>query len=84
MNSRRHTITSLSIVLLAVTIMSVSGLGQNAYAGGAGMSLSHVLVHRYDPVLELRSFYLASFKPSTIISIMDKNEQHKQKKPVLG
>ena len=40
MNSRRHTITSLSIVLLAVTIMSVSGLGQNAYAGGAGMSLS--------------------------------------------
>jgi len=39
MNSRRHTITSLSIVLLAVTIMSVSGLGQNAYAGGAGMSL---------------------------------------------
>ena len=40
MNSRRHTITSLSIVLLAVTIMSVSVLGQNAYAGGAGMSLS--------------------------------------------
>ena len=40
MNSRRHTITSLSIVLLAVTIMSVSGLGQNAYAGGSGMSLS--------------------------------------------
>jgi len=40
MNSRRHTITSLSIVLLAVTIMSVSGLGQNAYAGGDGMSLS--------------------------------------------
>jgi len=40
MNSRRHTITSLSIVLLAVTIMSVSGLGQNAYAGGAGMALS--------------------------------------------
>ena len=39
MNSRRHTITSLSIVLLAVTIMSVSALGQNAYAG-AGMSLS--------------------------------------------
>jgi len=30
MNSRRHTITSLSIVLLAVTIMSVSVLGQNA------------------------------------------------------
>ena len=40
MNSRRHTITSFSIVLLAVTIMSVSAIGQNAYAGGAGMSLS--------------------------------------------
>jgi len=40
MNSRRHTITSLSIVLLAVTIMSVSAIGQNAYAGGDGMSLS--------------------------------------------
>ena len=40
MNSRRYTITSLSIVLLAVTIMSVSVLGQNAYAGGSGMSLS--------------------------------------------
>jgi len=32
--------TQLSIVLLAVTIMSVSALGQNAYAGGSGMSLS--------------------------------------------
>ena len=40
MNSHRHTITSLSIVLLAVTIMSVSVLGQSAYAGGGGMSLS--------------------------------------------
>ena len=40
MNSRRHTITSLSIVLLAVTIMPVSVLGQSAYAGGSGMSLS--------------------------------------------
>ena len=40
MNSRRHTITSLSIVLLAVTMMSVSVLGQSAYAGGGGMSLS--------------------------------------------
>jgi predicted secreted protein with PEFG-CTERM motif len=40
MNSRRHTIASLSIVLLAVTIMSVSVLGQSAYAGGGGMSLS--------------------------------------------
>ena len=40
MNSLRHTITSLSIVLMAVTIMSVSVLGQSAYAGGAGMGLS--------------------------------------------
>ena len=40
MNSRRYTMTSLSIVLLAVTIMSVSALGQNAYAAGGGMSLS--------------------------------------------
>ena len=40
MNSRRYTMTSLSIVFLAVTIMSVSALGQNAYAAGAGMSLS--------------------------------------------
>ena len=39
MNSRRYAMTSLSIVLLAVTIMSVSALGQNAY-DGAGMSLS--------------------------------------------
>jgi len=39
MNSRRYAMTSLSIVLLAVTIMSVSALGQNAYAG-TGMSLS--------------------------------------------
>jgi len=40
MNSRRYTMTSLSIVFLALTIMSVSAIGQNAYAGGAGMSLS--------------------------------------------
>ena len=40
MNSRRYALTSLSIVLLAVTIMSVSALGQNVYAVGAGMSLS--------------------------------------------
>ena len=40
MNSRRHTITSLSIVLMAVTMLSVSILGQSAYAGGGGMSLS--------------------------------------------
>ena len=39
MNSRRYAMASLSIVLLAVTIVSVSALGQNAYAG-AGMSLS--------------------------------------------
>ena len=32
--------TSLSIVLLAVTIMSVSAIGQNVYAAGGGMSLS--------------------------------------------
>ncbi len=44
MNSRRYTMTSLSIVFLAVTIISVSALGQNAYAAhhmaGPGMSLS--------------------------------------------
>jgi len=40
MNSRRYTMTSLSIVFLAVTIMSVSALGQNVYAAGGGMSLS--------------------------------------------
>ena len=40
MNSRRYAMTSLSIVLLAVTIMSVSALGQNVYAAGSGMSLS--------------------------------------------
>ena len=40
MNSRRYAMASLSIVLLAVTIMSVSALGQNVYAAGAGMSLS--------------------------------------------
>jgi predicted secreted protein with PEFG-CTERM motif len=32
--------TSLSIVFLALTIMSVSAMGQNAYAAGGGMSLS--------------------------------------------
>jgi len=40
MNSRRYTMTSLSIVFLALTIMSVSAMGQNAYAAGGGMSLS--------------------------------------------
>ena len=39
MNSRRHTITSLSIVFLALTIMSVSTFGQNAYAGGMSLSV---------------------------------------------
>jgi len=38
MNSRRYTMTSLSIVFLAVAMISVSALSQNAYA--AGMSLS--------------------------------------------
>ena len=38
MNSRRYTMTSLSIVFLALTIMSVSALGQNAYAGGMSLS----------------------------------------------
>ena len=32
MNSRRYTMTSLSIVFLAITMITVSGLGQNAYA----------------------------------------------------
>jgi len=40
MNSRRYTMTSLSIVFLALTIMSVSALGQNAYAAGPGISVS--------------------------------------------
>ena len=38
MNSRRRAMTSISMVFLAVTILSVSVLGQNAYA--AGMSLN--------------------------------------------
>ena len=42
MKYTKHTITSLSIVFLAVTIMSVSAFGQDAYAGGVdrGMTLS--------------------------------------------
>jgi len=40
MNSRRYTMTSLSIVFLAQSIMSDSAIGQNAYAAGGGMSLS--------------------------------------------
>ena len=39
MNSRRRTMTSISMVFLAVTILSVSALGQNAYAA-VGMSLN--------------------------------------------
>ncbi|SVA36646.1 uncharacterized protein METZ01_LOCUS89500, partial [marine metagenome] len=39
MNSRRYTMTSLSIVFLAVAMISVSALSQNAYAA-AGLSLS--------------------------------------------
>jgi len=39
MNSRRRTITSISMVFLAVTILSVSALGQNAYAA-QGISLN--------------------------------------------
>ena len=39
MNSRRYTITSLSIVFLAVAMISVSALSQNAYAA-SGLSLS--------------------------------------------
>ena len=39
MNSRRYTMTSLSIVFLAVAIISVSALSQNAYAA-SGLSLS--------------------------------------------
>jgi len=39
MNSRRRTMTSISMVFLAVTILSVSALGQNAYAA-IGMSLN--------------------------------------------
>ena len=39
MNSRRYTMTSLSMVFLALTIMSVSTFGQNAYAGGMSLSV---------------------------------------------
>ena len=39
MNSRRRTMTSISMVFLAVTILSVSALGQNAYAA-TGISLN--------------------------------------------
>ncbi len=39
MNSRRRTMTSISMVFLAFTILSVSVLGQNAYAA-QGMSLN--------------------------------------------
>ena len=44
MNSRRRTMTSISMVFLAVTILSVSALGQNAYAAhhstGSGISVN--------------------------------------------
>ena len=39
MNSRRYTITSLTIVFLAVAMISVSALSQNAYAA-SGLSIS--------------------------------------------
>ena len=39
MNSRRYTMTSLSMVFLALTIMSVSTFSQNAYAGGMSLSV---------------------------------------------
>jgi len=39
MNSRRRTMTSISMVFLAVAILSVSALGQNAYAA-SGISLN--------------------------------------------
>jgi len=39
MNSRRYTMTSLSIVFLAITMVTVSGLGQNAYAVGLSISV---------------------------------------------
>ena len=39
MNSRRYTMTSLSIVFLAVAMISVSALSQNAYAA-SGLSIS--------------------------------------------
>ena len=39
MNSRRYTMTSLSMVFLALTIMSVSTFGQNAYAGSMTLSV---------------------------------------------
>ena len=39
MNSRRYTMTSLSIVFLAITMVTVSGLGQNVYAAGLSLSV---------------------------------------------
>ena len=40
MNSRGYTVTSITIAFMAVTLLSVPGFGGNAYAAGAGMSLS--------------------------------------------
>ena len=39
MNSRRYTMTSLSMVFLALTIVSISAIGQNAYAGSMTLSV---------------------------------------------
>ena len=40
MNSHGYTVTSIAIAFIAVTLLSVPGFGGNAYAAGAGMSLS--------------------------------------------
>ena len=40
MNSRGYTVTSIAIAFMAVTLLSVPGFGGNAYAAGAGMTLS--------------------------------------------
>ena len=40
MNSRGYTVTSITIAFMAVTLLSVPGFGGNAYAAGAGMTLS--------------------------------------------
>ena len=40
MNSRGYTVTSITIAFMAVTLLSVPGFSGDAYAAGAGMSLS--------------------------------------------
>ena len=40
MNSRGYTVTSIAIAFMAVTLLSVPGFGNNAYAAGVGMSIS--------------------------------------------